>query len=134
MNINNLSQTIKATVFTIATVTATATTPSTPVVGAAAAMSIFALSSTPALAAQCKRSPIIGKGSAQAAFNRAGIRRAKRRAIRDWKRQAKASFGPTFNDFDDARNIRFFNCEAVKGSGGQSGFQRCSVRANACNG
>ena len=134
MNINKLSQTIKTTVFTLATVTATATTPSTPVVGAAAAMSIFALSSTPALAAQCKRSPIIGKGSAQAAFNRAGIRRAKRRAIRDWQRQAKASFGPTFSDFDDARNIRFFNCEAVKGSGGQSGFQRCSVRANACNG
>ena len=134
MNINKLSQTVKAAVFTIATVAATATTPSTPVVGAAAAMSIFALSSTPALAAQCKRSPIIGRGSANAAFNKAGIRRAKRRAIRNWESQTKTKFGSKFNDFDDARNIRFFSCEAVKGSGGQSGFQRCSVRANACNG
>jgi len=133
MNINKLSQTIKATVFTIATVTATATTPSTPVVGAAAAMSIFALSSTPALAAQCKRSPVIGKGTANASFNRAGIRRAKRRAIRDWQRQAKRSYGPRFSDFDDAKRVRFFDCEAVK-QPGISTFQRCAVRAYACTG
>ena len=133
MNINKLSQTIKATVFTIAAVTATATTPSTPVVGAAAAMSIFALSSTPALAAQCKRSPIVGRGSANAVFNRAGIRRAKRKAIRDWQRKAKAKFGSKFSDFDDARRVRFIDCKSVSPRG-QSTFQICTVRANACNG
>ena len=133
MNINKLSQTIRATVFTIATVTATATTPSTPVVGAAAAMSIFALSSTPALAAQCKRSPITATGSARAVFNRAGIRRAKRKAIRKWQRAAKAKFGRKFDDFDDARNVRFIDCKAIRVPG-QSTFQSCTVRANACNG
>ena len=134
MNINKLSQTIKATVFTIATVAATATTPSTPVVGAAAAMSIFSLSSTSALAAQCKRGPIKGTGSANAVFNKAGVRRAKRRAIRDWQRNAKAKFGPSFSDFDDAINIHYIDCKAVKGARGQSGFQTCTVKARACNG
>jgi len=134
MNINKLNQTIKATVFSIATVAATATTPSTTVVGAGAAMSIFALSTTPALAAQCQRRSIIGQGFSNALFNRAGVRRAKRRAISDWESKAKSSFGSKFADFDDAKRVRFFNCESVKGARGQSGFHRCSVSALACNG
>ena len=133
MNINKLNQTIRATVFTLASVVATATMPTTSAVGTGVALTgLFALSS-PVMAAQCK-GVAVGKGTARAFSNKAGVRRAKRRAIRDWKSQVKDKFGRNFADFDDARNVHFLNCEAVKGSGGQSGFQRCTVRATACNG
>ena len=134
MNITILNQTVRATVFAMVGIVATATMPTASVVSTGVAVTgLMALSSTPAHAAQCKRGAIVGKGFANAVFNRAGIRRAKRKAIRNWESQAKRKFGRGFSDFDDARNVRFFDCESVKGQRGQSGFQRCSVRATACN-
>ena len=132
MDMQNIKKTLGTTVFALSSMIATVITPATSVIGtSAAATSLLVISST-AQAAQCK-GVFIGRGSANAVFNKAGIRRAKRRAIRNWESQAKKKFGSEFDNFSDARNIRFFNCEAVKGSGGQSGFQRCSVRATACN-
>ena len=135
MNITTLNQAVRTTVFTIASIaaTATATMPGASVVGTGVAMTGLMAISSPAMAAQCK-GVAVGKGTAKAFSNKAGIRRAKRRAIRNWKSEVKDRFGRNFADFDDARNVRFLNCEAVKGSGGQSGFQRCTVRATACNG
>ena len=135
MNITTLNQAVRTTVFAIASVAATATAvmPSASVVGTGVAMTGLMAISSPAMAAQCK-GVAIGNGTAKAFSNRAGVRRAKRRAIRDWKSQVKDRFGRNFADFDDARNVRFTNCEAVKGARGQSGFQRCTVRATACNG
>lgn len=132
MNMLNIKKTLGTAVFALSSIAATAIIPTTSVIGTSVAVTGLMAISSPAQAAQCK-GVFIGRGSANAVFNKAGIRRAKRRAIRNWESQAKKKFGREFDNFNDARNVRFFNCEAVKGSGGQSGFQRCSVRATACN-
>ena len=132
MNMINLKKTLGTAVFALSSIAATAIIPATSVIGTSVAMTGLMAISSPAQAAQCK-GVAIGKGTAKAFSNKAGVRRAKRRAIRDWKSQVKDRFGRNFADFDNARNVRFFQCESVKGSRGQSGFQRCSVRATACN-
>ena len=132
MNMINLKKTLGTAVFALSSIAATAIIPATSVIGTSVAMTGLMAISSPAQAAQCK-GVAIGKGTAKAFSNKAGVRRAKRRAIRDWKSQVKDRFGRNFADFDNARNVRFIQCESVKGSGGQSGFQRCSVKATACN-
>lgn len=89
---------------------------------------VSALASTPAEARTCLR--ITGQGFANAVFNRAGERRASRRAVRDWESQVANRLGRNFADIGRTRP----SCQSFKGQRGQSSFQKCTVTKVVCGG
>ena len=124
---NVIAKKIIAVALTVSTLTGgMAATTAATVVTTTAAVSV--LSTTPAEARTCLR--FKGEGFANALFNRAGERRASRRAVRDWESQVANRLGRNFADIGRTKP----RCKSVKGQRGQSGFQTCTVTKVACGG
>lgn len=120
-----ITKTTLAAALTVSTLAGGASTATTgAAITTVAAVSVIA--STPAEARSCQN--ITGKGFANAVFNRAGQRRAARRANRDVKSQAASRLGRNFTVVRDV----YQSCRNVKGQRGQSGFQTCTVIKFVC--